>query len=103
MMKENDDFMLWANTRGDASKWLLVCSNVTKETAMKTADSLLASFGKDGLLNALYDLQDEILHIEGNEQFKKSCFNSVFTVPCRIINYILAPNNMRIEGIEKPI
>lgn len=99
MESENKTFMLWCNTNKDSSRWGLIKNHSTKKEIIHIADCLLESFGKTSLSERLNDLQAVVQAAEQGH-YEGGCFENKTTIPCAIINLILSPYGLRIEGKE---
>lgn len=99
MKNENQTFCLWVNTNKDTSRWGLIKNHSTKKEIIHIADCLLESFGHTSLSNRLNDLQAVVQAAEQGH-YEGGCFENKSTIPCAIINLILNPYGLRIEGKE---
>lgn len=70
----------------------------SKEAIIRLADNLIRSFGKQGLLLQLNEMQANVQTVVGGELIAPDVFKNKFEIPSYFINLILKEYNMKVLG-----
>ena len=75
-----------------------------KKQIIELADKIIRSFGYDGLLSSLNEMQGYALYNDKmsgaftEETLKKTCWYNKYDIPSYFINLLLKPYNMEVIG-----
>ena len=70
----------------------------SKEAIIKLADIIIRSFGNQGLMSELNEMQCNAMIVSNGECIESKVFANKFEIPSYFVNLLLKKHNMKVLG-----
>ena len=70
----------------------------SKEAIVRLADIIIRSFGYQGLMSELNEMQNNAMIVSNGECLESAVFANKFEIPSYFVNLLLKKHNMKVLG-----
>lgn len=70
----------------------------SKEAIIRLADIIIRSFGHQGLMSELNEMQNNAMIVSNGECIESEVFANKFEIPSYFVNLLLKKHNMKVLG-----